>query len=141
MHLLSSHSLPPLKCILLIHKPPKKPLSAASNTTSPTTTPLSPHHHCKLISCLLIHQGQVLQLSSSTANKAKRDISMGKSSCLLHFSMWDGLHLEMFVITRVTGLESSALLKAAQFWSSHKGSCCSIVTAGRYKAMSFQGCL
>lgn len=70
----------------------------------------------------------------------KRDIFRGKWSCLLYFSMWDGLHLEMFAVTRVTGLDTSSLRKADQFWSAHKGSRSSI-TAGKYKAVRFPGLL
>lgn len=53
--------------------------------------------------------------------------------------MWDGLHLEMFAVTRVTGLDTSPR-KADQFWSAHKGSHSSI-TAGKYKAVRFPGLL
>lgn len=52
--------------------------------------------------------------------------------------MQDGLHLEMFAVTRVIGQDTSSLLKADQFWSAHKGSCCSI-TAGKYKAVRLPG--
>lgn len=51
--------------------------------------------------------------------------------------MRDGLHLEMFAITRVIGMDTS-LHKADQFWSAHEGFCCSI-TAGKYKAVRFPG--
>lgn len=41
-----------------------------------------------------------------------------KSSCLLYFSMQKGLQLEMFGVTRVSGLDTS-LLKADQSCSAH----------------------
>lgn len=49
----------------------------------------------------------------------KRAIHKAKSSCLLYFSMQKGLHLEMFGVTRASGLDTTSLLKTDQFCSAH----------------------